>query len=446
MPLAAETALPRIATTASFPWTALCLGLGALAAAVLLLAPYPPLQDFNEWAYQGQLLARLLRGLPLDGIGLATTPVPNSSVQLLLGLLSLVMPAAMAARLFLLGLVGAAVVVSLALGRRYQPAAPGAFAALLLVAVFLNAAFWNGYANFQLGMVLLGAWFLLPEARRAAALPIMGFGLVIFFTHAMIFFAFCALLGATALLDRRRIIPTAIGLLPAAILTGWYITTDAGGGATETSGTGGPAAFLAYKLYTIAKLGPYHNFVFAEGGDILTNPAFYWPGVAINLAFAAGLVALLALGLRRAILTRRLAWAPLLAAAGLLAMFAVLPDLVQNVVNPGERLMLPALLLLLLVLPLPAALVRALGLGGVVLAASLGVLLATEHEWQVPVHFTELRAETAGMFRHRPTAFACKWQEMLRGAAAGDMPREPLAFRTSLLIGPTSAGCTGKPG
>ncbi|WP_431272084.1 hypothetical protein [Dankookia sp. P2] len=108
--------------------------------------------------------------------------------------------------------------------------------------------------------------------------------------------------------------------------------------------------------------------------------------------------------------------------------------------------MLPALLLLLLVLPLPVALVRALGLGAAVLGACLVLLLATDHAWEEPVHYTELRAETAGLFRHRPTAFACKWQEMLRGAEAGDLPRQPLAFRTSLLIGATSAGCTGQPG
>jgi len=442
----AVPALSRAVAVPAFSWTAVCVGLGAVVAAVLLLAPYPPLQDFSEWAYQGQLLARLLRGLPIGEIRLATTPVPNSSVQLVLGLLSLVMPAAMAARLFLLGLVGASVAVSLALGRRYQREAPGAFAALLLVAVFLNAAFWNGYANFQLGMVLLGAWFLLPEARRASAFVIMGFSLVIFFTHAMIFFAFCALLGTTALLDRRRILATMIGLLPAVLLTGWYVGIDAGGGATETSSAGGLAGFVAYKLYTIAKLGPYHNFVFAEGGDILTRPALYWAGGAINLGFAAGLLAALGLGLHAAIRRRRLPWAPLLAATGLLGLFAVLPDLVQNVVNPGERLMLPAMLMLLLVLPLPVALVRGLGLGAVVLASCLLVLLATDHAWRKPVHYTELRTETAGMFRHRPTAFACKWQEMQRSAAAADTPHEPLAFRTSLLIGKTSAGCTGKPG
>lgn len=458
----ARTLAPAIALVAApLGWTALCLGLAALVGGIILVAPYPPLQDFPEWAYQGHLLARLIRGLPIGEIGLAEAPVPNTSVQLLLGLLSLAMPATAAARLFLLSLVGTSAALALALGRRYQPGARGAFAALLLVAVFLNAAFWNGYANFQLGMLLLGAWFLLPEARRGQAGPIMGFGLALFFTHAMAFFALCVLLGLAALPDRRRIMATALGLAPAVALTGWYVAADAGGGATEITASDGLASFVAYKLYTIAKLGPYHNFVFATGGDIVTRPAAYRAGVAINTGFALGLVAALLLGLRTAIRTRRLAsaplsaapmtsvplpWAPLLAAAVLLGLFAVLPDMVQNVVNPGERLLLPALLMLLLVLPLPVGLVRALGLGALVLGASLLPLLATGPGRQGPVHFTELRTETAGLFRHRPTAFACKWQEMLRNAAAGDTPREKLAFRTSLLVGATAAGCTGRPG
>src|SRR3712207_7564246 len=45
----------------------------------------------------------------------------------------------------------------------------GAFAALLLVAIFFHAGFWNGYANYQLGLVILGTWFLLPEARWGEA-------------------------------------------------------------------------------------------------------------------------------------------------------------------------------------------------------------------------------------------------------------------------------------
>ena len=63
-------------------------------------------------------------------------------------------------------------------------------------------------------------------------------------------------------------------------------------------------------------------------------------------------------------------------------------------------------------------------------------LLATDHAWREPVHYTELPAPRPrpALFRHRPTAFACKWQEMQRSAATGEpLPHEPLAFRTSLL-------------
>lgn len=401
-----------------------------------------------------------LAGFPGGPLRLAEAPIPNSSVQLLLGLMSVVMPAAVAARVFLLALVAASVVLALALGRRCQPRAPGAFAALLLVAIYFNAAFFNGYTNFQVGMLLLGAWFLLPEARRDQVLPIMGFGLALFFTHAMVFIAFGALVGLQALAT-RRLHAAVLGLMPSAALAAWYVLADAGGGATEPNGSGGLAGFLAYKAYTFAKLGPYQNFVFAGGGDLAARPAVYWAGAAINAAFALGLAAAILLGLRRALRTRPeawprqawspqalppQAWPPLLAAGGLLALFAVLPDLVQNVVNPGERLLLPGLLILLLVLPLPPALVRALGLGALVLAASLTLLLATPHDWQTPVHYTALKPETAGLFRHRPTAFACKWQAMLDSAATGAVPGQPISFRTSLLIGRTYAGCTGQPG
>jgi hypothetical protein len=57
-------------------------------------------------------------------------------------------------------------------------------------------------------------------------------------------------------------------------------------------------------------------------------------------------------------------------------------------------------------------------------------------------HFTGLSdGGSSGLFRHRPTAFACKWDEMLRSQQHGDAPRQPLAFRTSLLLGRTVEGC-----
>ena len=129
------------------PWWVPSALLTLAIAAALILAPYPPLQDFAEWAYQGALLARLaLPGdLPGAEVWLVAHPVPNSLAQALLGLLSLLLPATLAARVFLLGLLGAGLAVALALARQRQPAAAGAFAVVLLVSVFCNATFWNGY-------------------------------------------------------------------------------------------------------------------------------------------------------------------------------------------------------------------------------------------------------------------------------------------------------------
>src|SRR4051794_33230853 len=54
--ISAVPPLPGAVAAPAFSWTAVCVGLGAVVGGVLLLAPSPPLQDFSEWAYQGQLL------------------------------------------------------------------------------------------------------------------------------------------------------------------------------------------------------------------------------------------------------------------------------------------------------------------------------------------------------------------------------------------------------
>jgi hypothetical protein len=226
-----------------------------------------------------------------------------------------------------------------------------------------------------------------------------------------------------------------LGLAPVLALAGWYVLTGQRGNAEPLDGFGGLGAFLAYKAYTLAKLGPYHNFVFSQGGDELLRPTLYWAGSAANLIYTAGLGGTLALGLWRALRHHSLAWAPALAALLLFAVFLVLPKMLQHVVNPGERLMIPALLVLVLVVPLPALALRPLAvLGGVVLAANL-LVLATPEAWAVPVHFRDMEAmgDARALFRHRPTSFACKWTELRRSEATGEAPRLPISFRTSLL-------------
>jgi hypothetical protein len=90
------------------------LTLAAILAA-LLLAPYPPVQDFIEWLYQSELLVR--GGLP-EGVRLATWPVPNTVFQLLLTGFTLVLPPAAAGVAFLVAYGAAAVALSLATTRQ----------------------------------------------------------------------------------------------------------------------------------------------------------------------------------------------------------------------------------------------------------------------------------------------------------------------------------------
>ena len=98
--------------------------------------------------------------------------------------------------------------------------------------------------------------------------------------------------------------------------------------------------------------------------------------------------------------------------------------------------MLPGLLLLLLAVPLPRfALCGLATLGGFALVANLLVFTVPNEAWAVPVHFRDMAA-TGGaraLFRHRPTSFACKWEELRHSEATGTPPRLPISFRTSLL-------------
>ncbi|TDH63897.1 hypothetical protein E2C06_03415 [Dankookia rubra] len=417
------------------PWWTPPVILALAISAALVFAPYPPLQDFAEWAYQGALLARMILGLGTPEVSLVTHPVPNSLAQALLGLLSLVLPATLAARVFLLGLLGAGLSVALALARQRQPAAGGAFAVVLLVSVFGNTPFWNGYVNYQLALLLLAAWFVLPPARRAEAWPIVGFGLLIFFSHAAVFAAFCVLVGVRGLL-RRRIRAAVLGLTPALLLTAWYVLASPPEPAEADAALGGPGAFLAYKAYTVAKLGPYHNFVFATGGDEILRPALYWAGTLVNLVYAAGLLGMLGFGLWRGRRDRVLSASVLIASLVLLLGFVALPRVAQHVINPGERLLIPGVLMLLLAVPLSARVLRPLAvLGGLALAANLLVLATPSELWAKPVHFRDMAAMggARAMFRHRPTSFACKWEELRHSEKTGEAPRLPISFRTSLL-------------
>ena len=128
---------------------------------------------------------------------------------------------------------------------------------------------------------------------------------------------------------------------------------------------------------------------------------------------------------------------PVLAALLLLAGFLALPRVAQHVINPGERLLMPGLLVLLLAVPLPAhgaAAARGAGRASPWRRTCWSSPCRTTR-WARPVHFRDMAA-TGGaraLFRHRPTSFACKWEELRHSEVTGEAPRLPISFRTSLL-------------
>ncbi|TCZ63631.1 hypothetical protein [Roseicella aquatilis] len=419
---------------------AIILVVMGIAAAVMLM-PYPPLMDFLEWVYQGKILALLLSGNDLGPIRIAQYPVPNSTSQVILGLLCLVMPASMAASVFLLGFIAAASLVAWSLAARYQPALAGPLCLILMVSIFFCAPFWNGFANYGLALVLFGGFLLLPENRRVDPGPVLLFSLVIFFTHLTVFVAFLVLVGLQAL-ALRRIVAAGLAVVPSILLAGWYyLALDRGrldpGEPTVGQQSGqflfDAAKYLAYKLYTFTKIGPYHNFVFSAGGDVVVRPPVYWAGVAVNGLYALLCLALLGLGLRDALRNRSARFVPLAAAAVLGLAFLLMPA-GRLIANTGERFMYPALLLLLLSLPLHRGLTRLMGGIAVLLLVSLTSLASGQQDWSKPLPEASWAAPQRVLYQHRPTAFAASWFTLDSLATGRLPPGAQLSFETSLLI------------
>lgn len=133
-------------------FTAIGLLAVVLAAALNLRGTMPPLQDFNEWIYQGWLVGQILRGEDVP-FALKTWPVPNAAAQAILGLLNLAVgprAAGMAyLTLYLAGMTWLAAAIARAQGR-FDPAT---FLLAILIGG-LNSPYWDGYANSQLGLAL----------------------------------------------------------------------------------------------------------------------------------------------------------------------------------------------------------------------------------------------------------------------------------------------------
>ena len=392
----------------------LCMAAYAFLLATWLAAqPLPPLQDYMDWVYQGWVGAQWLHGFSPVRQQFAPVPypVPNAASQVLLAGVTGAVGALLASKIVIALLLAAFAVVCMVASARFRWAGP---AALVLFLCFgANSTFWDGYVNYQLSLLVFLCF--LPVFDRLSGAAVAFLGTLLFFCHATTFFAFVMLVGFDALFyaERRKRV---LALLPSLALLAWYVAAR-----REPVAAQGPAAplysgllhHLAYKVYTLSKLGPFHNLVdYADRSLMDRFRGWYLLGVALNLLFAAGLGLVLLDGVwrgaRRGARREPWTWAGMRSgartgtAAGngtrtgtgarlrdpglwtaslLLLLFLILPGKLLGVVNIGERLLYPALLLLLLRLRelrgLPA--LAALGCCGAGLTAAQLFTMSTAH-------------------------------------------------------------------
>lgn len=408
----------------------------ALAAALNLLAVMPPLQDFNEWIYQGWLVGEILRGAEVP-FAIKPWPVPNAAAQALLGVLNLALQAHGAGLAYLTLYLAGFAWLAWRLAHRQGGFEPATFLLIMLVGV-LNSPYWDGYANYQLGLALL-LLHVFWQRRGTGAWTDLAMGIAIFFCHAVVLAVFALLVGWRALLQ-RHLLRGALVLAPPLAMLGWYVMADDNYGEYIPPFGNTLREFVAYKAYTLAKSGPYQNMVIGGIGDAARAPWLYYAGVAANLAFVLAAMVPLALAVAWDAWRGGRRSPEVLTALCCLAGFAVLPSAMFGVVNIGERLLLPGVLIALAACTDPWRLRRF----GAAVAMLAPAAVLHFHLVIPPVppagEIRHLAAHDpaqryALLFWHRPFQFRDQIAAARRGEAVG------LGFTTSLL----RPACCGQP-
>lgn len=412
-------------------WLLPIILIAGVAMVITLVAPYPPFQDIGETVYQSYFLHRWFGG---DGLPSALCaqlrPVPNSVAQGLLAAGMSVLSPVGSARLFELGYLALASWLCVRFGRRSGSSASAALASLAFLMVFVGTPFWNGYVNYLLGLLVIVGWLGLDEKNQGSIRWFIALSGLIFFCHALAMTAFC-ICALPVVWRRHGTLRTGLAMTPLLALTSAYLLLPGFSGSWPTPDFQW-LKHIAYKFYSVFKLGPYRNFVFAEGGDAVVNPSLYYAGIATNLAVGTALAAGLALGLHTAWRAKAVTWTTALSAGGLLVLFVALPSTALAIVNPGERFLLPLLLLCLRYWPPPVAWTRTLvcisAAGWLISAAQL---YGRDFATQVPFDQMVIREH---LFWVRPTDSSDRPALMLAAERDGTLPTAGLRFETGLFF------------
>lgn len=439
-------------------YTPAATGLLALLVLAVLAAPVPHLHDFGEWAYQGQILVnKLMDPESVSAFVLAPYPVPNSTAVVLLALLGTIAPPVWTAKLFLALLLTAWYLVLHAFVKRHVAAENrGATFIVLVAAVALASYFWWGFVAYQLALLFFFV-FLLRWPDRISPWFTAAFGILIFFTHAMVFLAWGALIGIAILL-RRLDYRHLLALVPSAFLSVWFLLgrqlTDFTPPTADAS-MSGLGELLLYKAGSPVMFGPFRNYILPTGVSLLEDLApVYWSGAVLNMVFVVliGLFLLVSLFGKGRIVGSIRKSDPALRWTGILftLTYLITPFNFFGMINPGGRLLLPLFAMVLaLAGPVPFRFIRwaaAPALIGAMLSVGAYALLVNEavpldqpppsvesspppRDSVLAYHAYMYRHTRYKLFNYRIFAFSNRYERMEEGVYPS------LGFRTGPIIG-----------
>lgn len=340
--------------------------LGLLAVLALTLPRFLPFYDLGEWTLQGAIVHDLLAGSPQATASYAgnLSPVPNLLAPLAIGLLGFVMPIEAAVRVLLVaGVLGFAAGYAF-LVRRLQgrPTCVEYTGLLWAFGYFLQ----RGYVSYLFALPIAFTAIALvhpvlrtrPSWGRLTALAVLG--AVAFLAHLVAWGVLLVALAADVVVlvrggRRRDAAGIAVAVVPGLVLLAWYVLArPAGGNRLEGYlSLRDKGLSLAEALELFPRLDPFPGVV----------PVF----AAQVLVLGALLVVLVRERQGRAV--RAAPGTPVVVAGAVLAALAVLDPIgnVDALTKPDQRLLFPAVLLVLAGLPWrDRAPGRALAVAGVV--------------------------------------------------------------------------------
>jgi hypothetical protein len=330
-------------------WVVLSVG----CVAVLVAPRFLPFYDYPEWVLQGQIVHDLWTGGSSNAVPVAQlyallpVPVPNLAAPVSIALLAFVMPIAVAGRIFLvLGVLGFGYGYGFLVRRlQGQPTVLEFTGFLWAFGYFLE----RGYVSYLFGLPIafVGIGVAHQIVHRPAARSRVGLLCVLqvlaFLAHLVAWGVLVLVVGCYAVAlyrgDRRthalRLMATCAA--PAALLI-WYTA------ATPEAGHLALYPTVADKLISLAETVQFFPRLDPYPGSVASFPA--------QLLLTVALIGIVGWNI-----SHRLTWealrTPLAAAALILATVAVLDPVgnVNSLTKPDQRLLLPAVLLLLAVLP-----------------------------------------------------------------------------------------------